>query len=83
MALSIKDPATDRVAREVAALTGETMTEAIRTALEERLARLRRRRSAATLAFLDGVVERGRARPILDARPEDELLGYDEHGGFA
>jgi antitoxin VapB len=33
MALSIKDKQTDRLAREVAALTGETLTDAIRKAL--------------------------------------------------
>jgi hypothetical protein len=33
MALSIRDPETDRLARELARLTGVTMTEAIRTAL--------------------------------------------------
>ena len=34
MALSLKDPETDRLAREVATLTGESLTEAVRTALE-------------------------------------------------
>ena len=36
MALSLKDTETDRLAREVVALTGETLTEAIRKALAER-----------------------------------------------
>src|SRR6185437_9090773 len=44
MALSLKDKETDRLAREVAALTGETLTDAIRKALAERLERERRRR---------------------------------------
>ena len=44
MALSLKDPETDRLARALAALTGETLTEAIRTALAERLERERIRR---------------------------------------
>ncbi len=35
MALSLKDKETDRLAREVAALTGETLTDAIRKALAE------------------------------------------------
>lgn len=43
MALSIKDPETDRLARAVAALTGESLTTAIRTALAERLAREQQR----------------------------------------
>jgi hypothetical protein len=41
VALSLKDKETDRLAREVAALTGETLTDAIRKALTERLERER------------------------------------------
>ena len=44
MALSLKDPETDRLARALSALTGETLTEAIRRALAERLERERVRR---------------------------------------
>src|SRR3954451_24032078 len=44
MALSLKDPETDRLAREVARLTGESLTEAVRKALAERLERERLRR---------------------------------------
>jgi antitoxin VapB len=39
MALSLKDPEADRLAREVAARTGETLTTAVIVALRERLAR--------------------------------------------
>lgn len=40
MALSIKDPEAERLAAEVAAMTGESKTRAIRVALEERKQRL-------------------------------------------
>lgn len=40
MALNIKNADVEKLATEVAALTGETKTEAIRRALEERRARL-------------------------------------------
>jgi antitoxin VapB len=40
MALNIKDPNTERLANEVAALTGESKTRAIREALSERKQRL-------------------------------------------
>ncbi len=83
MALSIRDPETDRLARELAAVTGETMTQAIRKALAERLERQRRgravdlaRRRAAAMATL----ERIWAVPALDERSADEIIGYDEHG---
>jgi antitoxin VapB len=50
MALSIKTAEADELARSLARLTGESMTEAITTALRERLARERaRRETAATL----------------------------------
>lgn len=43
MALNIKDSRTEQLAADVARLTGETKTGAVRTALEERRRRLRQR----------------------------------------
>ncbi len=83
MALSIRDPETDRLARELAKLTGVTMTEAIRTALQDRLARerSRRRTNAEQLAAeLMAIGRRCAAQPVLDDRSDDEILGYDELG---
>jgi antitoxin VapB len=37
MALNIKDPATEELARELAALTGEKITHAVKAALKARL----------------------------------------------
>lgn len=47
MALNIKDPETERLAAEVAALAAETKTRAINVALRERKARLTAARVAA------------------------------------
>jgi antitoxin VapB len=83
MALSIRDPETDRLARELAQLTGETMTRAIRTALEERLARQRHQREQDVEKRREAimeVLERVWAMPVLDERCPDEIIGYDEHG---
>ena len=44
MALCIKDPEADRLARELARQTGESLTQAVVVALRERLQRERRRR---------------------------------------
>lgn len=44
MALSIKSEEADRLARALAELTGETLTDAVTTALRERLKRERDRR---------------------------------------
>ena len=82
MPLSIKDPEADRLARAVAARTGETLTQAVITALRERLAR-EERRAADADTLVDEVLEIGRhcaALPVRDPRPPDALLGYDERG---
>ena len=82
MALSLKDPATDSLARQVASLTGETLTEAVRIALAERLGRERLKRGGpAELAEeLKAIARRAAGRPVLDRRSADEILGYDENG---
>jgi antitoxin VapB len=83
MALSIRDPDTDRLARELAKLTGESMTGAIRVALEQRLAREKRRREAdleRRRARINAIVERVAKLPVLDDRSPEEILGYDENG---
>ena len=81
MALNIKDAETDRLARELAAATGETITVAARRAIEERLARVRAQESADQDADeLEAVIARGRSRTMLDARAAEEILGYDDAG---
>ena len=82
MALSLKDGETDRLAREVAELTGESLTEAVRRALAERLERerLRRDRSTDLAARLRAIGEHCAALPDLDARSAEEIVGYDETG---
>jgi antitoxin VapB len=83
MAQSPKDPETDRLAREAAKLTGETLTEAVRNSQIDRLARerLRRVRPAQRLAAaLDALACECVALPDLDTRSADEILGYDQNG---
>ena len=79
MALSVKDPEADRLAREVAARTGETLTTAIVIALRERLARLRGRPRRRPLRDeLREIARRCAELPTLDDRSADEVLAYDE-----
>jgi antitoxin VapB len=82
MALSIKDPEADRLARAVAALTGETLTQAVITSLRERLAREERKEQAIEhlVAEVMEISHHYSALPVLDPRSPDELIGYDEHG---
>jgi antitoxin VapB len=81
MALSIKDPETERLARTLAERTGESITVATRRALEERLRRVgSQARKAALLEDLEAIQRRWNALPVLDHRTPDEIVGYDEHG---
>ena len=81
MALSLKDPEVDRLAREVAARNGETLTVAVGVALRERLARLKGTRRRRPLRDdLREIARRCAALPTLDDRPAHEILGYDDRG---
>ncbi len=79
MVLNIKDSETDRLARELASATGGSLTAAVAIALRERLERVGGRPRGHDLAAeLDAIALRCAALPVLDGRPEEELLGYDE-----
>lgn len=81
MPLNIKDPATDRLVRELVEVTGESITDAVATSVRERLDRLvAQRRSGDLRAELESIVLRCAALPELDPRAADDIIGYDEHG---
>ncbi|MGH7025178.1 MAG: type II toxin-antitoxin system VapB family antitoxin [Caulobacteraceae bacterium] len=67
MALSIKTEEADRLARELARLTGETMTGAVTSALKERLARKKAALDADLPARIMAFSKRVRGE--FDARP--------------
>jgi antitoxin VapB len=82
MAFSIKNERTDHLARELTELTGETLTEAVTVAVQERLERERAR-----VAHRPGIADRLRALaaevasfPVYDERTSDEIIGYDDDG---
>jgi len=89
MAMSIKNPEVERLARELAEALGETKTEAIRKALLERRQRLAfrlapRDRAAEMRRFLEQEIwptipddQRGRR---LGREEEDAILGYGPEG---
>ncbi len=81
MALNIKDRETDSLVRELAALTGEPITDAVKVAVRERLERERRLRPGkAGVDEVLTIAARIAGRPVVDPRSPDEILGYDEHG---
>lgn len=81
MTLYIDNPEAERLARELASETGESLTEAVTVALRERLARVRARSMGdllrAEVARIQAFVA---SLPDLDSRTDDEIIGYDEFG---
>ena len=80
MALSIKDPEADRLAREVAKATGETLTAAVIQSLRERLARVRLRQGRRLSQEILKIGQRCAELPIQDTRSDEEIIGYDNRG---
>jgi antitoxin VapB len=72
MALSIKTEEADKLARSLARLTGENLTEAVTKALRERLDRERKRRTADNDLSERLAALAARIRPLYDTRPVDK-----------
>jgi antitoxin VapB len=89
VALTIKNAEVERLAAEVAGLTGESKTQAIRVALEERRRRLHtgidpEARKAELLRFMEEEIW-SRVPPELRGQPhdsarDDAIIGYDADG---
>jgi antitoxin VapB len=80
MALSIKGDEADRLARELAAETGETLTEAVEIALRERLDREHAKHTADMRTRLSRLAADVAAMPVVDDRTPEEIIGYDDTG---
>jgi antitoxin VapB len=81
MSLNIRNEETHRLAQQLAALTGESMTAAVTEALRERLDRLRRQRGAglATRLLAIGKDCATHFKEPFRSIDHGDLL-YDEHG---
>ncbi|MBS3896918.1 type II toxin-antitoxin system VapB family antitoxin [Silanimonas sp.] len=79
MPISIKDPDTDAKIRDLAALTGESITVAVRTAIELRLRRESARRRAGVAQRLLDLSLAKRATKRFEESAED-AIGYDDQG---
>lgn len=81
MALNIRNQRAEELATTVAQLTGETKTQAVTQALQERLTRLNEKsHKRSRIDELREIARQCAALPVLDDRSPDELLGYDEYG---
>lgn len=81
MPFSIKNPETDRLARRLAEVSGESLTAAVTEAIRERLERLEHHNRGRSLKDeLDEIAIRCAQLPVLDNRTPEETIGYDENG---
>jgi len=81
MSVLIKDADADRAIRRLAARTGETLTEAVRIAADERFARLPKSKGRIDREELERVLARIRSYPTANEHlTDDEIIGYDENG---
>ena len=83
MALSIKDPATEKLARDYAAATGLSITKAIKQALADKMAektRQQERSMEERRKAVDEILKRFDALAIEYTGNPHEAIEYDEWG---
>ena len=81
MPLNIKDADTQALTKRLASLTGESLTQAIKQAVRERLAQVEKTRRAIRLADeLDHIALHCADLPRRDRRSAEQIIGYDERG---
>jgi antitoxin VapB len=86
VALNIKNAETEKLARDLARLRGEGITEALTAVLRREVERERKKpRRDDKEKFhrdIEEIVQEVKKLPVLDDRPADEILGYNEQGHF-
>jgi antitoxin VapB len=86
MALNIKNPETERLARELARRRKQGITTVVTQALRKELERERRKPCRESYEELhrriQAIVDEVKQHPVLDDRAPDEILGYNERGLF-
>jgi len=79
--LSVNHPEADELAHRLADRTGQSVDEAVVTALRERLARTPDRvRAGRRRGELLAIGRECAALPDFDLRSADDILGYDHYG---
>ena len=80
MAIQLSSPKANTLARRLASATGEDIETAVVRAIEERLARVPKRSSRRQRVEIDAIFDRLARMPVLDNRPAEEIIGFDQHG---
>lgn len=81
MPLNIKSDSAHALAKKIAALTGESMTQVVTEALEEKLARVEKAKGQGGLVEeLNRIALHCARLPRRDHRGLEEIIGYDDLG---
>jgi len=81
MPLNIKNERAHSLAQELSRETGQSLTQVVVSALEEKLARVAlAKRPDMVRAEIQEIIDRIAGRPAKDSRTADEIIGYDENG---
>ena len=81
MPLNIKDADTQALTKRLASLTGESLTQAVKQAVQERLAQVEKTRRAIRLADeLDHIALHCANLPRHNRRSAERIIGYDKRG---
>lgn len=81
MPLNIKDADTHTLAKRLASLTGESLTKAVKHAIQARLEQVEKTQGTAPLADeLDHIALQCAKLPRRDQRSVDQIIGYDKSG---
>lgn len=81
MPLNIKDSETYALAKRLASLTGESLTQAAKRAVQERLAHVEKSRGSIRLADeLDHIARQCATLPRRDRRSAEQIIAYDQRG---
>ncbi len=84
MALSLKNPETERLAKELARATGESVTRAVTTALKEKLEREEKaKKREGRMEWLEELTKR--TAPLLKDLPSSDKIGdllFDKETGL-
>jgi antitoxin VapB len=80
VAFKMTNTEVDQLLRQLTAVTGESLTDALIAAVRERLARERRIRGAGGALSLEQAIDNFAQRAVVDESTDDEVLGYDDAG---
>jgi antitoxin VapB len=78
--MNIRSAKLDQLAQRLARLTGEDVETALERAIEERLSRVAPLGPTDRKAAMDSFFERVSQMRVLDPRPVDEIIDYDDRG---